>query len=103
MRSNLSAGLLALAAATATAPAFAGDDADSTNGSPALQLADDPTGVLGIVNLNGPTRTDGPFFQSLGTNGRSCSSCHVAALRALFQLRALLRRQISHFVLVTPS
>jgi hypothetical protein len=78
MRSSLSAGLLALAAATATAPAFAGDDTDSTNGSPALQLADDPTGVLGIVNLNGPTRTDGPFFQSLGTNGRSCSSCHVA-------------------------
>jgi hypothetical protein len=28
--------------------------------------------------LNGNTQTDGPFFQSLGTNGRSCASCHVA-------------------------
>jgi hypothetical protein len=43
-----------------------------------VQFAEDPSGVLGIVNLNGPPRTDGPFFQSLGTNGRSCASCHVA-------------------------
>jgi cytochrome c peroxidase len=27
---------------------------------------------------NGPTNTNGAFFQSLGTNGRSCSTCHVA-------------------------
>jgi hypothetical protein len=38
----------------------------------------DSTGTLGIFNLNGRTRTDGPFFQSLGTNGRSCGTCHVA-------------------------
>jgi hypothetical protein len=43
-----------------------------------VQFANDPSGVLGTVNLNGPTHTDGPFFQSLGTNGRSCSTCHVA-------------------------
>jgi cytochrome c peroxidase len=78
MHTNLSAGLLALAAVTAVAAAFADGEATGANGSAALQLAEDPTGVLGIVNLNGPTRTDGPFFQSLGTNGRSCSSCHVA-------------------------
>ena len=78
MNSNLSAGLLALAAATAVGSALAGGDAASADGSPARQWADDPTGVIETVNLNGPTRTDGPFFQSLGTNGRSCSTCHVA-------------------------
>ena len=31
------------------------------------------------ANSEGPVRLDGAFFQSLGTNGRSCSSCHVPA------------------------
>jgi hypothetical protein len=39
----------------------------------------DPTGVLQTINANGPTNTNGAFFQSLGTNGRSCSTCHVAS------------------------
>jgi cytochrome c peroxidase len=43
-----------------------------------LQLFPDPSGVLAIFNANGPTDTSGAFFQSLGTNGRSCSTCHVA-------------------------
>jgi hypothetical protein len=34
---------------------------------------------LAAVNINGRTRTDGAFFQSLGTNGRSCATCHVAS------------------------
>jgi cytochrome c peroxidase len=38
----------------------------------------DPSGALQIINANGPTNTNGAFFQSLGTNGRSCSTCHVA-------------------------
>jgi cytochrome c peroxidase len=38
----------------------------------------DPSGALQVVNANGPTNTTGAFFQSLGTNGRSCSTCHVA-------------------------
>lgn len=38
----------------------------------------DPTGALQIVNANGLTNTKGAFFQSLGTNGRSCSTCHIA-------------------------
>lgn len=28
-------------------------------------------------NANGPVRLDGAFFQSLGTNGRACSTCHA--------------------------
>ena len=38
-----------------------------------------PTGVLRSVASNGVTfDTNNPFFQSLGTNGRSCASCHAA-------------------------
>ncbi len=37
-----------------------------------------PTGALQVLNANGRTNTNGAFFQSLGTNGRSCSTCHVA-------------------------
>ncbi|HEY2109100.1 MAG TPA: hypothetical protein VGH17_04320 [Candidatus Acidoferrales bacterium] len=39
----------------------------------------DPTGVVSTYNTNGPIREDGPFFQSLGTNGRSCGTCHQAS------------------------
>ncbi len=40
----------------------------------------DPSGFVETYNVNN-TSIDltGPFFQSLGTNGRSCSSCHRAA------------------------
>ena len=38
------------------------------------------SGVLETYNANGaPIDMTGPFFQSLGSNGRSCSSCHRAA------------------------
>ena len=37
------------------------------------------TGVLETYNAgNGAIDLSGPFFQSLGTNGRSCASCHLA-------------------------
>jgi hypothetical protein len=36
-----------------------------------------PTGFVATYNVNNaPIDLTGPFFQSLGTNGRSCSSCH---------------------------
>ena len=31
------------------------------------------------VNINGPLDLDNPFFKALGTNGRSCLSCHRPA------------------------
>jgi cytochrome c peroxidase len=38
------------------------------------------TGLLETYNAgNGPIDLSGPFFQSLGTNGRSCGSCHRPA------------------------
>src|SRR5262245_23139165 len=37
-----------------------------------------PSGVLRTITLDGrPLDFSNPFFQSLGTNGRSCVSCHV--------------------------
>ena len=35
-----------------------------------------PTGLLQTFSTSGTINLDGPFFQSLGTNGRSCVSCH---------------------------
>jgi cytochrome c peroxidase len=38
------------------------------------------TGILETYNpSNGPIDITGPFFQALGTNGRSCASCHRPA------------------------
>jgi cytochrome c peroxidase len=39
----------------------------------------DPTGILATYNLNGPLDHSNPFFQNLGTNGRSCGTCHIAS------------------------
>jgi cytochrome c peroxidase len=44
---------------------------------PRFQVFLDPDGALANLNLGGPTNTaSNPFFVSLGTNGRSCVSCH---------------------------
>jgi cytochrome c peroxidase len=37
------------------------------------------TGIVRTYNSNGAIDLDNPFFQSLGTNGRSCGSCHQPA------------------------
>src|SRR5512136_2917986 len=39
----------------------------------------DPSGVVRTDNRNGNLDLTGPFFQSLGTNGRSCGTCHQAS------------------------
>lgn len=38
-----------------------------------------PTGVLKTFSITGKMDLSGPFFQSLGTNGRSCATCHQAS------------------------
>jgi cytochrome c peroxidase len=65
------------------------------SGQPAVLDTRDPSGVLRTITLDGdPMDLTNPFFQSLGTNGRSCVSCHVpstawtitpAELRARFR------------------
>ncbi len=44
-----------------------------------LQLSPDPTGIIATLDVTGPVDESGAFFQSLGTNGRSCATCHVAS------------------------
>jgi hypothetical protein len=47
--------------------------------TPGLSVAPDATGSIGLYNTAGVIDASNPFFQSLGSNGRSCSTCHVAA------------------------
>ncbi len=46
---------------------------------PSLFPFRDPTGLVSTYNSAGPIDQSNPFFQSLGTNGRSCSTCHLAS------------------------
>ena len=75
-KSIAAAGVLALAALVhlQSAPA-----AGSAGGTPNPQFLPDPTGAIENYSDNGSIATTGAFFQSLGTNGRSCSTCHVAS------------------------
>jgi cytochrome c peroxidase len=45
---------------------------------PNMQRFTDQHGEFATFNLDGRIDTHGAFFQSLGTNGRSCASCHQA-------------------------
>jgi len=38
----------------------------------------DPTGFVATYNTAGAIQETNPFFQSLGTNGRTCATCHLA-------------------------
>jgi len=38
-----------------------------------------PTGLSATFNTAGPIDRSNPFFQKLGTNGRSCDTCHQAS------------------------
>lgn len=44
--------------------------------TPNLAAFLDPSGVVQTFNTNGAIDLSSPFFQSLGTNGRNCSTCH---------------------------
>lgn len=45
---------------------------------PNLQPFEDKTGAVATFNTAGAIHKDNPFFQSLGTNGRTCETCHQA-------------------------
>ncbi len=44
---------------------------------PNLFLFLDPTGLSGTYSSTGSVDLSGPFFQSLGSNGRTCGTCHA--------------------------
>jgi len=70
LKRHVSATLAALAAMSATG--YAGEP----NLLPNMMAFPNPTGVAATYSTTGKVALDGPFFQSLGTNGRSCASCH---------------------------
>jgi len=48
---------------------------------PRFELNFDTSGLLGTFQPGGPTQTSqNPFFQNLGTNGRTCFTCHQQRL-----------------------
>jgi cytochrome c peroxidase len=57
---------------------------------PQYEQDPDPTGALGSYQPAGPTATaPNAFFQSLGTNGRTCFSCHQPASGMSISVNAL--------------
>jgi len=74
----LSAALLAATIVVAAPPA-GGEESPAFREPFGLQSFSDPSGVTTTLNLNGRVNEQGAFFQSLGTNGRSCATCHVAS------------------------
>jgi cytochrome c peroxidase len=67
--------LAALIAMTVTPAPAAGPEADNPqHGDP--MTTPDASGWLRTYTPDGRIDTGNPFFQSLGTNGRSCNTCH---------------------------
>ena len=77
MRSRWKTSLLTLAAAMTALFALQLGTVAGTKG-PNPQYSKDPTGTLGTYSSAGGIDLANPFFQSLGTNGRTCGSCHVS-------------------------
>ncbi len=65
----------ALLAATLAPPSAHADD---QHHGP-LMVFENPTGLAATFNTAGPLDRSNPFFQKLGTNGRSCDTCHQAS------------------------
>ena len=75
MRGYHSAGVIAASSAIAFELLIADV---SAHGGPAQLLIPNSSGFLLSLSTSGPVvNTTNPFFRSLGTNGRSCVTCHV--------------------------
>src|SRR5438874_2751835 len=70
--------LLCAAALMAALLASSLTDAEDQQHGPFLTF-ENPTGVAATYNTAGKIDEDNPFFQKLGTNGRSCNTCHQAS------------------------
>src|SRR2546423_527900 len=69
------AALFALVATLAVTLLWTGGVAAVGN-DPNLQPIPDATGTFQTYTTNGSIDTTNPFFQVLGTNGRTCATCH---------------------------
>jgi len=79
--SSTAAAIIAMLGASAGAAVSYGADASTESPTKIMNLEPfaDPTGAVATFNANGRIDTRSTFFQSLGTNGRSCATCHVAS------------------------
>jgi cytochrome c peroxidase len=53
--------------------------ADTSALNSRLVLGIDASGIMGTYKADGPLNKSSAFFRSLGTNGRSCGTCHIAS------------------------
>ena len=70
------AAVAATSALALAAPPEVRPDDRAERPSATHRLAANPSGFAFTVSTHGFIDTDNPFFQSLGTNQRSCSTCH---------------------------
>jgi cytochrome c peroxidase len=76
----LATALFALTSCGSSPPASRVEALDSPNDdNELLRPFATETGRIRTFSRTGEIDTENPFFQSLGTNGRSCSSCHQAS------------------------
>ena len=74
LRSTTGVALLTTAMVAALATAYA----SSAPGRASQLTFPNPSGVIGTVGID-EADADNPFFQALGTNGRTCATCHLPA------------------------
>ena len=67
---------LVTAAGAALLPMYLTRADDGGPGIPGMAGFADPGGVVSTVSSSGGIDLRGPFFQNLGTNGRTCFTCH---------------------------
>ena len=73
--------LPALAQGIVTPGAQAFDKAATSKTHDMMPFAN-PSGYAATFSTTGFIDRDNPFFQNLGTNGRTCGTCHVSQFRA---------------------
>jgi cytochrome c peroxidase len=76
-RSSATMILVSAAASVAIASLTAFGVADTRSFLPNLYPFSNSSGQLQTLGASGALDLNNPFFQSLGTNGRSCASCHL--------------------------
>jgi cytochrome c peroxidase len=79
-------------AAILVATARAGAPAPGRSVQPTVRIFPDATGAIETLDVNGRFNRNGAFFQSLGTNGRTCETCHAADQAMSLEVRQIQAR-----------
>lgn len=87
-----SAAAAVMALSMLAGPGFAAPRGPDAQPAPYLMRVPDPRGIMETLSTTGPVDHGNAFFQVLGTNGRSCATCH--APDEAFGLSAAVARRI---------